>query len=133
MTQFWASFAANDVAQPTGGREAWPAYMYRDDATAAKSNTMQLDIELEVRDTEAAVSLSPRVLPQQCSVRAPRDVLTPQVGICHAFRCALSLSVSLSVSLFCCRFGVGLARIQGRRLSVLGARAAAKTYMKGHV
>ena len=99
MTQFWASFAANDVAQPTGGREAWPAYIYRDDATAAKSNTMQLDIELEVRDTEAAVSLSPRVLPQQCSVRAPRDVLTPQVGICHAFRCALSLSVSLSLCL----------------------------------
>ena len=55
MTNFWASFAANDAPQPSGGRKAWPVYMYRDDdATGAKSNTMQLDTDLQVSDAEVA-------------------------------------------------------------------------------
>lgn len=48
MTGFWASFAANKDAQPTGGRKIWPPYMYIDEADGAKSSTMQLDSELEV-------------------------------------------------------------------------------------
>ena len=116
ITHFWASFAANDVAQPSGGREAWPAYMYRDDASAAKSNTMQLDVELEVRDTGGAVSFSPRVLPHQCTVHATSLPDSTGRDLWHR-----------SDVLHHCRCGLGIARIQGRRLSVLGARATAKT------
>jgi hypothetical protein len=89
MTNFWASFAANDAPQPSGGRKAWPMYMYRDDdATATKSNTMQLDIELQVSDAEVATTYIQQANP---------DFKTCTIASC--ILCAL-----------------GLTRIQGRRL-----------------
>lgn len=96
MTNFWASFAANDDAQPSGGRKPWPVYMYRDDeATAAKSNTMQLDVELEVSSGADVVKLScVEAAAHERGCRGKAN-LTPHGIVCYASLSAALLWMSL--------------------------------------